>query len=84
MFVCTACGYLFEDVESADNLPDECPACTATPDKFVEYEKGLEAWVKKAVAQHVAFPDEEGADLRDPNSALSSHVRFALVGAAKR
>jgi hypothetical protein len=26
------------------------------------------------------YPDEEGADLRDENSALSSHIRFALVG----
>jgi hypothetical protein len=26
------------------------------------------------------YPDEEGADLRAENSALSSHIRFALVG----
>ena len=84
MFVCTACGYLFEDVTTDDELPTECPNCTADPDKFVQYDKGLETWVKKAVAQQIAFPDEDGANLRDPNSSISTHIRFALVGAAKK
>ncbi|MDA1191425.1 MAG: hypothetical protein O3A46_07040 [Candidatus Poribacteria bacterium] len=84
MFVCSACGFLFEDVKTDGELPDECPNCTASPDKFIAYDKKLEAWVKKAVVQHVQFPDEEGADLRAANSALSSHIRFALVGATKK
>ena len=83
MFVCTACGYLFEGVETAEDLPEACPNCTASPEKFVQYDKKLEAWVKKAVAQHIAFPDEEGANLRYVNSSLSTHIRFALAGAAK-
>ncbi len=81
MFVCSACGYLFEDVEKAEDLPEECPACTADPEKFVPYDQRLESWVKKAVAAHVMYPDAEGADLRAVNSALSAHIRFALVGA---
>ena len=81
MFVCSACGYLFEDVEKAEDLPEECPACTADPEKFVQYDQRLESWVKKAVAAHVMYPDAEGADLRAANSALSAHIRFALVGA---
>ncbi|GIX07770.1 MAG: hypothetical protein KatS3mg115_2173 [Candidatus Poribacteria bacterium] len=84
MYVCTACGYLFEDVSSPEELPEVCPNCNATKDKFVEYDPALEAWVKKAVAQHIAYPDEEGADLRAPNSALSSHIRFAIVGAVRQ
>ena len=83
MFVCSACGYLFEGVETAEDLPEACPNCTAAPEKFIEYDRKLESWVKKAVVQHVAFPDEEDADMRAANSAISSHVRFALVGAAK-
>lgn len=83
MYVCTACGYLFENVTSPDQLPEKCPNCEATKDKFVEYDERLESWVKKAVAQHVLYPDEEGADLRAPNSALSSHVRFGIVGAVR-
>ena len=84
MYVCSACGYLFEDVDNADDLPDECPACTADPDKFVGYDSSLEPWGKKAVAAHVMFPDEDGADLRATNSALSSHIRFAVAGATKK
>lgn len=77
MFVCTACGYLWT---AAESLPEECPACTAPKEKYIPYDDRAERWVKRAVAQHVMYPDEEGADLRAENSALSSHVRFALVG----
>lgn len=77
MFVCTACGYLWTAAESP---PEECPACTAPKEKYIPYDDRAERWVKRAVAQHVMYPDEEGADLRAENSALSSHVRFALVG----
>lgn len=82
MFVCSACGYLFEGVETAEQLPKECPNCTASPDKFIEVDRRLESWVKKAVAQHIMYPDAEGADLKDQNSSLSQHIRFALVGAS--
>ncbi len=77
MFVCTACGYLWKE---ADEPPDECPACTAPKEKYIPYDDRAERWVKRAVAAHVMYPDEEGADLRAENSALSSHIRFALVG----
>lgn len=77
MFVCTACGYLWTAAESP---PEECPACTAPKEKYIRYDDRAERWVKRAVAQHVMYPDEEGADLRAENSALSSHIRFALVG----
>lgn len=77
MFVCTACGYLWSD---AAGPPDECPACTAPKEKYIPYDDRAERWVKRAVASHVMYPDEEGADLRAENSALSSHIRFALVG----
>jgi rubredoxin len=77
MFVCTACGYLWKAAESP---PEECPACAAPKEKYIPYDDRAERWVKRAVAQHVMYPDEEGADLRDENSALSSHIRFALVG----
>jgi predicted nucleic acid-binding Zn-ribbon protein len=83
MFVCTACGFLLEDVKSADQLPDKCPNCEATKSKIVEYDKRLESWVKKAVAQHVLYPDEEGADVKAVNSSLSSHIRFGIVGAVR-
>lgn len=84
MYICTACGYLFEGVESADDLPDACPACEADPDKFVEYDRSLEPWVKKAVAGYVMYPDEDGANQRATNSALSAKVRFAVAGATKK
>jgi rubredoxin len=77
MFVCVACGYLWKD---ATGPPEECPACAAPKDKYVPYDDRAEKWVKKAVASHVMYPDEEGADLRAENSALSSHIRFALAG----
>jgi predicted nucleic acid-binding Zn-ribbon protein len=83
VFVCTACGYLFEDITSAEDLPEQCPNCEATRDKFVEYDRRLETWIRKAVAQHVLYPDEEGANLRSPNSSLSTHIRFAVVGAVR-
>ena len=60
--------------------PEECPACTAPKEKYIPYDDRAERWVKRAVAAHVMYPDEEGADLRAENSALSSHIRFALVG----
>ena len=84
MYVCTACGYLFEDVQSADDLPEECPACEADKDKFVEYDSRLEPWVKKAVAGYVMFPDGAGADQRATNSALAAKIRFAVAGATKK
>ena len=77
MFVCIACGYLWKE---ADNPPDECPACTAPKEKYIPYDDRAERWVKRAVAAHVMYPDADGADLRAENSALSSHIRFALVG----
>lgn len=77
MFVCSACGFLWTTAESP---PEECPACTAPKEKFMAYDDRAERWVKRAAAQHVMYPDEEGADLRAENSALSSHIRFALVG----
>jgi len=83
MFVCTACGYLFEDVQTADQLPDKCPNCEASKSKFVEYDQRLESWVKKAVAQHILYPDPEGADLKATNSSLSTHIRFGIVGAIR-
>ena len=61
MFVCTACGYLWTDAEGP---PEECPACTAPKEKYIPYDDRAERWVKKAVASHVMYPDEEGADLR--------------------
>jgi len=84
MYVCTACGYLFEDVESADDLPDDCPVCEADRDKFIAYDSSLEAWVKKAVAGYAMFPDEVGSNLRASDSAVSNKVRFALVGATTK
>lgn len=77
MFVCAACGYLWTDATAP---PEECPACTAPKEKFIPYDDRAERWVKRAVASHVMYPDEEGADLRAENSALSSHIRFAIVG----
>ena len=53
---------------------------TAPKEKYIPYDDRAERWVKRAVAAHVMYPDEEGADLRAENSALSSHIRFALVG----
>ena len=49
-------------------------------EKYIPYDDRAERHVKRAVAAHVMYPDEEGADLRAENSALSSHIRFALVG----
>ena len=69
MFVCIACGYLWKE---ADNPPEECPACTAPKEKYIPYDDRAERWVKRAVAAHVMYPDEDGADLRAENSALSS------------
>ncbi|MBM3215779.1 hypothetical protein FJZ36_12780 [Candidatus Poribacteria bacterium] len=83
MFVCTACGYLFEDVTAADQLPDKCPNCESDKRNFIEYDRKLESWVKKAVAQQVLYPDEEGANVKAANSGLSSHIRFAVVGATR-
>ena len=51
-----------------------------TQGKYIPYDDRAERWVKRAVASHVMYPDEEGADLRAENSALSSHIRFAVVG----
>mgnify|MGYP001270280040 CR=1 FL=1 len=84
MYICTACGYLFEDADSIDDLPEVCPACEAGRDKFVGYDKSLEPWVKKAVAGYVMFPDEAGSDQRATNSALSAKVRFAVAGATSK
>ena len=72
MFVCVACGYLWKEAASP---PEECPACTAPKEKYIPYDDRAERWVKRAVAAHVMC-----ADLRAENSALSSHIRFALVG----
>jgi|SaaInl4_135m_RNA_FD_contig_41_2033278_length_1723_multi_9_in_0_out_0_2 predicted nucleic acid-binding Zn-ribbon protein len=84
MFVCIACGYLFEDGDSIDDLPEECPVCEAGRDKYVAYDSSLEAWVKKAVAGYAMFPDEAGSDLRAADSAVSNKVRFAVVGATRK
>ena len=67
MFVCTACGYLWT---AAESLPEECPACTAPKEKYIPYDDRAERWVKRAVAQHVMYPDEEGADLRAEKLSL--------------
>ena len=37
-FTCTVCGY------SAEAIPEKCPVCNATADKFVAAKEGARAW----------------------------------------